>query len=680
MGVFAWFHFHFSRQYEHAFAWFVIFFAVGIGLYFSFRFEPKPEFLILLLSLALLWALAAARYRHLFGLLPMLPVMMFMGYALAGGHAHYHKAPVLQFHYYGPFYGRVIKIDRSSSHATRLTLDQVQLTRMPAHETPKRIRISLHGDQRWLHATPGQFVGGTGHLSAPNGPVEPGGFDFQRHAWFLGLGAVGYTRSPVLEMAASDHALPISETRQQIAGYAATYLGGDIGGFAAAVTTGDRSAFSQEAIEDLRISNLAHLLAISGLHMGLLASFLFGVIRLFLSIWQPLALRVPVKKIAAVSALAVATGYLLLSGASIATQRAYIMAAVALVAVSLDRRVLTLRAVAIAAFIVLLLRPISLLSPGFQMSFAATTALVFVFSFVNQRSKSDNRFWQNTVFALVLSSFVAGIATAPFAAAHFNQWAAYGLLANISAVPAMGLIVIPGAVTAAVLWPLGLDWIGLEIMGLGLRWILFIAHWISSLDGARVPVVTPNAAVLPLISLGGSWLILWQGQLRWAGVGGLLAAVWLWAQTERPDILISSDGKLIGVMTESGRVLSKPRGQGFVAGNWLENDGDPADQATAASRHDTVQSGVLFTVKGHRSIVHYQGKRGAELFENCAREDIIILDQDLNVETTCAAFDGKRLRKTGAIAIWLEANDSLKIQSVADHRGHRLWTPEAHAR
>ena len=674
MRVLAFLNSQIDKQYGAWFPWIAVGFGIGVALYFSLRFEPNVWVAFVAAVCTIIGVILAVRFRAVIGVVPIFAMTCGVGFSWAALNAHWHEAPRLTFHYYGPIYGRVIGIDRSGSHALRLTLDDVLLSDVPFDDTPTRVRVSLHGDQDWFDPMPGQFVGLTGHLSAPNGPVEPRGFDFQRHAWFLLLGAVGYTRTPVLEMKPPDGARAVDRVRYQISARVAGYLGGDVGGFAAAVTTGDRSAFSQDGLQALRVSNLAHLLAISGLHMGLLAAFLFGVIRFVLSLWQPLALRLPVKKLAAVAALFGATAYLLLSGASIATQRAYIMAAVALVAVCLDRRALTLRAVAIAALIVMIIRPYSLLSPGFQMSFSATAALVFVFSKIRDLPEIGLKRWQTNVFSLVLSSFVAGVATAPFAAVHFNQWAAYGLLANVLAVPAMGTIVIPGAVLAAILAPFGWEAVGLEVMGLGLRWILWVANWVSALDGARIPIVTPQSFVLPLIALAGCWLILWQGAGRIIGVMGLCVAMLAWTQAERPNVLISDQGKLVGVMQDGKRVLSKAKGQGFVARTWLENDGDSVSQEDAAARGDSSRRPVFSAPFGPYEVVHLKGKRGFETFETCATDEILVSDQVVDQMLSCRIFDRERLLRTGSVALWLTDGKN-EIETVAEKRGRRLWSP-----
>ena len=161
--------------------------------------------------------------------------------------------------------------------------------------------------------------------------------------------------------------------------------------------SGDRSGVSQYALDALRASNTAHLLAISGLHMGLLTGFIFAALRLALAAVPGLALIWPIKKLAAGGAMLAGAAYLALSGGNVATERAFVMAAVVLFAVMVDRRAFSLRAVALAALIVLTLRPEALMGPGFQMSFAATTALVAVFGWMRGFGPARagcNRFWE----------------------------------------------------------------------------------------------------------------------------------------------------------------------------------------------------------------------------------------------------------------------------------------------
>ncbi|MGD1882838.1 MAG: ComEC/Rec2 family competence protein [Paracoccaceae bacterium] len=663
------------EQRGHLFNWIPVGLAFGIGLFFTLRFEPSFLLIGTIALGGLLFLALAARLGEVVSPLAGLIGVVALGFVLAAWRTHSVAAPVIDWRYYGAVEGRVVGIDRSASDALRITLDNVVLERVSPQETPRRVRLSLHGDAV-LGDPPiaGARMMTTAHLSPPGGPVEPGGFDFQRHAWFNELGAVGYSRVPLLtsEAARNDPQLWVFSVRMAISYRVQEALPGDVGGFAAAVTTGDRSGISREGLEALRASNTAHLLAISGLHMGLLTGFIFGLLRLVFAAIPYIALRWPTRKMAAIGALIVAAAYLALSGGNVATERAFVMVAVALSAILINRRAISLRSVAIAAIIVLFLRPEALLSPGFQMSFAATTALVAVFGMMRDQKLSFGPRWLQPVLGVVMSSAIAGLATAPIGAAHFNAIAHYGLIANLLSVPLMGVLVIPAAVLAACLAPIGAEIVGLWLMGLGLRWILGVATWITNLDGARSFVPGPDAAILPLLSLGCLLIILWHGRARWSGLLPVVAAFGLWAGAERPQVLIAETGGLVGVMLGEGRALSKSRGGGFIASNWLENDGDRADQALAASRWPLSDGQIRRVALDDWVLIHLQGKRNVAAYDACGAGEIVIATHPLSLRG-CEVFDPKRLARTGAVALELRGG-VIMSRSTRDITGDRIWS------
>ncbi|MFN4100355.1 MAG: ComEC/Rec2 family competence protein, partial [Pararhodobacter sp.] len=325
---------------------------VGVGLCFALPREPAPTELAAL-GVAALAALAAAlRGPESLRPLAMAALLVVAGLLLTAWRIHATTAPVLGWHRYGPVEGRIVRVDRSASDAIRLTLDQVVLPGMNPARMPERVRISVHGTLD-LDPVAGTRVMLTGHLGPPGGPVEPGGFDFRRLAWFERLGGIGYTRSPVLAMEdpAPGPALALTRLRQNLFQGIRARLPGETGGFVAAILTGDRSGVGQDTTEDLRRSNLAHLLAISGLHMGLLTGVVYGSLRGALAMVPLLALRWPIRKVAALGALLAAAAYLALSGGNVSTQRAFVMAAVMLVAVLFERRAFSMRSVALAGLI-----------------------------------------------------------------------------------------------------------------------------------------------------------------------------------------------------------------------------------------------------------------------------------------------------------------------------------------
>ena len=365
-----------EAQRHQGLLWAPVALGTGIGIYFALKSEPGPLLVWALAALATALLSLAALRRNWPAALVGLAIA---GIALSGLHTRLAQAPVLDGIYYGPVSGRVVGLDRSASNRVRVMLDRVHIPGRA--EVPFRVRLVLAADPAATALTPGQRVMTTARLTPPPPPVEPAGFDFRRHAWFLRIGAIGYAPNPLMleTPPGRGEGAEIFGIRLALSERIRAAMPGHTGPFAAAILTGDRSAIDPGDLVALRASNLAHLLAISGLHMGLLTGVVFLGLRIGLALIPALALRVPVKKWAALAALGSGLAYLVISGASIATQRAFIMAAVILVAVLVDRAALTLRAVAVAALIVLILHPVSLLSAGFQMSFAATIGLIWCF-------------------------------------------------------------------------------------------------------------------------------------------------------------------------------------------------------------------------------------------------------------------------------------------------------------
>ena len=648
---------------------------VGIGGWFALRTEPGPGNYALAAVLGVLalvfWLRGPTPSRFPAALL----TLACLGFLAAGYRAQSVAAPVLHYRYYGPIEGRIAGIDRASSDRLRLTLDQVRLGgRMAPGDRPGRVRVSLAQDPGFAPG-PGLRVMLTGHLMPPPPPAEPGGYDFRRAAFFDGLGAVGYTRAPVLLAAepAPDWRLAGHRLRMRLSAAIRRAVPGQPGAMAAALATGDRSGLSEATKEAMRRSNLAHLIAISGLHMGMLAGFVFGALRLALALAGQAALVWPTKKIAAVGALIAATAYLWIAGPAVATQRAWIMVSLMLLAVLFDRRALSLRNVALAAVLLLLRAPESLTEPGFQMSFAATTALIVALDPVG-RQMHRLPGWARPVAMLLATSLIAGLATTPIAAAHFHRISGYGLAANLLAVPAMGLVIVPSAVLAAVLAPIGLSGVALWAMGKGTAWVIAVAERIAALDGAVAAVATPAPAALPLLATGALLMVLARGAGRSAGLLACLVAGWLWigGQGARPALLIAPEGELIGLMTAQGRAMSKP-GAAFIGGRWLEADGDAALPGAAAARpaFDGPANMRAAQFMG-APLVHVTGKGAAERARAaCAGGGIVVSSERVGQPPGgCDLWDLSRLRRTGAVAFDARGHS----RTTAETAGQRLWT------
>ena len=657
--------------------WLPVWLGAGIGLWFGLAWEPGRAAYALAAGLVVLamavWFSGPDALRMLAAAL----ALMAAGFLLAGVRAHGLAAPVLGFRYYGPVEGRIVALDRSSGDYIRLTLDRVVLHNVDPARTPAFVRVALHGDQSQITPEPGQRVMMTANLMPPAGPASPQSYDFRRNSWFAGLGAVGYVRAPVLLAAPpepGDWALAGHRLRMRLSAAIQARIPGQPGAVAAALMTGDRSGIAEATNASMRASNLYHIISISGLHMGMLAGFVFAALRYGLALVGNLALHLPVKKIAAGAALVAASIYLWLAGPNVATERAYVMAATMLVAVLLDRRAISLRTVAVAALVLLLMEPESLVEPGFQMSFGATVALILVY----RPWAAVQRYVPGLlkpVAMLVISSLAAGLASAPIAAAHFNRMPEYGLLANFLAVPVMGTAVMPAGVFAALAAPFGLAGPPLWVMEQGTRWMILVSDWVAGLDGAQRALPVPPEAVLPMLALAAACAVLGRGALRLAALVAALGAFWLWGAGERSLLMIAPEAELVGLMTPEGRALSKS-GAGFVAETWLAEDGDTATPEAAYARPGwTGPNGAREAVLAGRRVVHLTGKGAVDrLPEACTDAAIVVLAAKAPDAgpRDCLLFDLVSLRGTGAVSISLDSA-GLRVTTVAETTGPRLW-------
>ena len=656
------------------FGWVPVLMAGGIGLWFGLPTEPGLEVYaggVAVLSLMVaFWMFGPESGQPA----AIMVACLVAGFLAIGLRAHLVAAPMLDTPYFGPVQGRIVEIDRSQADALRITLDRVVLRDMAARDTPRMVRISLQGDSAKLEF--GQTVLTTARLAAPEGPAEPGGFDFRRMAYFDGLGAVGYTRNPVMLWAEPEPgAQTINRLRMYLSNAIMTAAPSDAGAFASGAMTGDRSGINRETVQALRDSNLAHLLAISGMNMAFLTAFVFMLLRYGLALIPAVALRINTKKVAAMVAFGVALFYLLLSGSNVATERAFLMVSVMLGAVVLDRRALTMRSVALSACVLLLWQPESLAEPGFQLSFAATVVLIAGFGFLDRKVMREKLpRWVLPVFTLVLSSVLAGAATAPYAAATFNRFTDYGLLANLLTVPMMSVLMAAGAV-AVLLAPLGLAMPAIWVMEQAARWILFVAHWVAGLEGAVTPVIAPGPWVIPLISLAGCWAVL-MTRGRALALLPLVAAFGLWFDTERPTILISGDGAVVGLLSTKGRAISKTKGAGFSVETWLQKDGTLIGQAEAALLPGFAgpPTARTFETEGFKATI-LTGKTALAAFaQACATSDLVIIGAEdiapAQIPAGCTVIDRQLLLQTGALAIHPGKAGS---QIIASRRGTRIW-------
>lgn len=670
--------------------WVPVFFGLGIGVYFALPFEPERWMLVALTVLVVLGLGTGARLGRMGRVGIMLALLPVLGFMTAAIRTWIVAAPVLTHEQSVVVEGRIIGLSRSSSNLPRVLLDGLVIYGLDPEKTPHTVRISLGEGTDPAILSPGKRITGSARLSPPGGPSEPGAFDFRSIAWFERLGGVGYTRSPMVEVEGSDvsmvHQMAF-RARMALSAHIQKQVPGQNGAFGAAILTGDRSAMEQAVENDLRVSTLYHLVSISGLHMSLLAAAIFAIMRYGLAIIPWCALHWQLKKIAAVAALIGGAAYLVISGMDVATQRSYVMTAVVLTAVLLDRPALTMRSVALAALVVLIFSPESLTQAGFQMSFAATIALIAGFEGLRglkwwKVTQTDKR-WRfvKPVIGVAMTSLVAGTATAPFSAFNFNTVSQFGLFANLLAVPAMGIVVMPAAVVGLIAAPFGLDWLPFTVMGWGIGYVLAVSSYVAGLGGAIVGVKSGPGITLALLALGGLFIVLWIGRGRWFGLAPIALGMILWVIHPRPEVLIADNGRLFGVMTAEGRALSVDRGNGYAAESWLRKDGDIATQAEAAERGEFQRrrARIETEVPDLGPIVYVGATDSASGNKECAAAAILIAPKwTEKPRGRCLFVNGETLRRDGALAITVR-NGAMSVEGALSSNSSRPWNRDPRA-
>ncbi len=677
--------------------WLPVMFGLGIAIYFGLSFEPPlwlgPAGVAAVLLAALVVRKADGQGGGALLAVLVMAGMMLAGFAAAQWRTAAVAAPTLSERI-GPttVSGRVTNVE-TFPNGPRVTIERPRISGLRTDRGPQKVRLKLRGKQPAV--SPGQWLRVRAILTPPSPPAQPGGFDFQRHSFFRQLGAYGFSigTAEIIDdgkQGLDFLALGLARVRQAVTARVLAGLDGPAGAVAAALMTGERSSISGALMDSMRDSGLAHLLAISGLHIGLMAAILFVGLRGLMALSQPLALHFPIKKWAAAAAIAGAFAYALIAGATVPTQRAFLMVGLVLLAVLVDRKGLSVRLVAWAALVILVLRPESLLGASFQMSFAAVIALIATYEWISERRRA--RFaqtdrmpptWARKVglylAGVALTTVIAGAATTPFAIYHFNRFADYGLAANLMAVPVTALWVMPWAVAAFVLMPFGLEGLALTPMGWGINVVIAVAETVSSWPGAVTLLPSMPTLALAAIALGGLWMCLWRRRWRLLGLAGIAAGLAAIAVTQPPDILVDGRGRLLAVRSADGSVaVSTFRRERFIRKIWLRRFGQ--DEARAiwpknGTRPDQRLScdlqGCLYRVGGR--IVALAYGEGA-LAEDCWIADVVV--SIVPVRRACPAaldvIDRFDLWRHGGHALWLDET-GVRIESVNGSRGNRPW-------
>jgi competence protein ComEC len=665
--------------------WLAIGFGFGIILYFTADHEPHLWAAALLFAAAVA-AAVVARNRTIAFPLALAAAAVSAGFLTATAKRALIAHPVLQAVTWNVEVAGFVEAREERERSDRIVVRVHRMSGQRLEQPLERVRVSVRKGTAPPVAT---FVEFKARLSPPLEPLRPGGYDFARNLYFQGIGASGFVlgrirtlEPPVLPGLRLRAAVAIDAMRDALDRRIRSVLTGDQGAIASALITGKRDAISSSVNDAMFISGLGHVLSISGYHMAVVAGVMFFILRALFALMPAAAGRFPVKKWAAVAALAAAAFYLVLSGAEVATQRSFIMVAIVLVGVMVDRPAITLRTLMVAAIVVLLLTPEAIVHPSFQMSFAATLALVAGYerglSWMSAAAETPRgvriALWGGrALLGLIVVSLLAGFATTLFAAYHFHRLAPYGVIANLVAMPVVSAWVMPMGIAGIAAMPFGFDGMFWQAMGIGIDWMVGVAIFVANLPGAVGRMAAFEIGPLLLGSAGLVVLCLLKSPLRALGVV-LLAVASLWAaRTIQPDVLIAADAQTFAVRGPDGRLAIMRTGSDtFAARQWLAADTDPrahTDPSLAGGiRCD--RAGCVGRLADGRLIAL---ARSLEAFGDDCRRAAVIASAHV-APPNCAALviDRDALQRSGAVALRRNA-DGFAIVTVRPPGHDRPW-------
>lgn len=561
-------------------------FAIIAGLTASLAGGAQPQPWLLLVVGAgvsscfpLLWrSIVAVR-------LLALGAAFWLGFSLLSIHGALSGTQMLPYATYGTYEARVDEVLSTGESGTRVIVSGIAPASgaRPVAIRRARLVVADHGQ-----LSPGDTLRGAIRFYPVPGPVIPGGFDTQFHAYFDGIGAYGNVVKEFTLVRQGDSSAPerfVEGIRRTISERIDRELPQPAAGIARALITGDQSEVTDEARAAMSTAGLAHVLSVSGLHLTIVAGGVFVAIRMLLSLFEGLQRVLSVKRVAAAGGIVASLAYFAISGGNVAALRATVMIVLVFGAIIVGRRALTMRNVAFAALVVLVTDPASVFRPSFQLSFAAVVALIGVWELARSREGRDRSLFQQALAyfgGIIATSFVAGAATLLFSVYHFQQTSPLGVLGNLATLPLVGFVMMPAATFGALLMPLNLEYPFLAALGWSIDRMLDVAHVVAAMSGGfdASPLLTPLALILGLAAF--AWFAFLPTWHRLMGPLLLIPAVGLFALDRPPDVLIADSSQAIALRLEGGLKVVSGKAHGFAVDVWRETYGEPFSAAAIA--------------------------------------------------------------------------------------------------
>jgi len=591
----------------------------------AYAILPQEPHIVVLIgggAAALLFLIAAVALHSLTGLRLLVQLAaLWLGFCLLPIHAGLFGTPMLKFPAYGTYEAVVDEVLSSDDSQRRVIVSQFLPLDGARTLEIRRARLLLPAKPE---LRPGDRLRAALRLAPVPGPILPGSHDGQFHSYFIGVGAYGNATGAVERIAEgsdSDFGRQVQGVRSYIAARIDLALEGPSAAIGKSMVMGDQSDISDETRDVMAASGLAHIYSISGLHLSIVAGGIYWLVRLLIAS-IPALVAWPNKHIAAIVGIVAAFLYLLLAGGmdNVPAFRSTLMLALIFGAVLAGRRALTMRNVAIAAILIIIIDPASVFRPSFQLSFAAVIGLIGIYEMPRPFAAANTR-WErlwHLVAATAWTSFIAGVATLLFSAYHFQQTAPLSVLGNVMALPFVGVIMWAGVV-AMLTMPLGLDGFFFQVMGWGIEGML----WVAELVALWSEGLTGNPLLSGWTLIGALTALAWFGFLetRWRLLGPflLVPAVFAFGLEPRPDVLIADSTQAVAVRDHDGMALVSGRTGSFATNVLSRNYQTEIGPSHSGNVCDGL--GCIVTTSDYSIAIV---RNAAAFAEDCGRHELIV--------------------------------------------------------
>ena len=671
----------FNQETHRFFLWLPVSFAIGIMCFFHLSL---PSFFVLFFITGSL-SFCVFFYRKKNALIYFIFLQFLLctsGLIYTYLKTQWQKAPIIQSSLYNKAIIAEIHSIEVLPKAMRIIVKNITIENMDLKDTPYFLRLFMRKKDTSL--TIGDIIQCKATLKPPPPPVNPFSFDFRLHAYFNQMGGIGYIHSFSVHTKKKSSFF-LKDLRQSITQKIYACLPSKISGITAALITGEKTFIPENTYALFRKAGLAHLLAISGLHIGLISGFIFFFLRYFLLFALPFSYQDNAKKIAASGTILSTLFYVFIAGARVSTLRAFCMISFLFLSILLNRQVFSLRSVAVAAFIILVISPNMLLNPGFQMSFIAVLTLIGLYEHYPFFTHIPHLNFKKKIFYyffhLMLTSFFISLATLPYIIYHFNHIQLYGIITNLFAIPLMAFWIMP----MALLFLLGYCFnftFPLLLMGKGIEFLYYLSFKITQLPGTEFLVPSISVWALILFTIGFLWFFLWKTSLRLWGAIPMICFLFCFLISKKADIYIAPDGRMIGVFFKDHFFVSHPYRSRFTTNIWMQRLACTQKKSfpyhNVQNRYIDLKktypvcdiNGCLFPF-AHFLVAFPHNQKGFD--EDCQIADVIIAPFIKNKKKTPSKIiiDAHDIKKNGAYEINL--SKKINLYTTYNVKGKRNW-------